>query len=74
MFGDIAAYRDEHSEYIYALGHPPKTVTEWPAKDYVYQARVKAQGAFDLEKYEYWWGRQQGWKKEVLSDFTAETP
>ncbi|OTA00718.1 hypothetical protein A9Z42_0009920 [Trichoderma parareesei] len=65
-YGDIAAYRDVHSDYIYVWGHPPKTVTEWPATEYVYQARVKAKDAFELDRYEYWWGRRKGWRREVL--------
>lgn len=24
-------------------------------------------------RYEYWWGRQKGWKSEPLATFTAET-
>lgn len=24
-------------------------------------------------RYEYWWGRQKGWKSELLTTFTAET-
>lgn len=65
-YGDIAAYRDVKSDYIYVWGHPPKTVTGWPATEYVYQARVKAGEAFELDKYEYWWGRAKGWRREVL--------
>jgi hypothetical protein len=65
-YGDIAAYRDVNSDYIYVWGHPPKTVTEWPATEYVYQARVKAKDAFELDRYEYWWGRKKGWRREVL--------
>ncbi|KAL7785872.1 hypothetical protein V8C37DRAFT_311453 [Trichoderma ceciliae] len=72
-YGDIAAYRDVHNEYIYLWGHPPKTVTEWPATEYVYQARVKAVEAFDLDKYEYWWGREKRWRAEVLSEHSSET-
>lgn len=71
-YGDIAAYRDVKSEYIYIWGHPPKSVTEWPSTEYVYQARVKASEAFELDKYEYWWGRAKGWQKEVLSKHNPE--
>lgn len=35
--------------------------------------RVKASEAFDLSKYEYWWGLQKGWKAERLTTFTSET-
>lgn len=72
-FGDVAAYRDVRGDYVYILGNPPKNFTGWPANSYVYQARVVAADAFDLSKYQYWWGRQQGWKRDVLSTFTAET-
>ncbi|KAK3941410.1 hypothetical protein QBC46DRAFT_458297 [Diplogelasinospora grovesii] len=72
-YGDVAAYRDERSEYIYLLGHPPSTITGWLAASYVYMARVRATDAFDLTKYQYWWGRQQGWKTKVLNVFTPET-
>ncbi|KAL3963177.1 hypothetical protein ACCO45_000181, partial [Purpureocillium lilacinum] len=73
-YGDIAAYRDVNSDYIYALGHPPKQFDgKFIESQYVYQARVKANQAFDLKKYEYWWGRQQGWKRDRLTSFTPET-
>lgn len=36
-------------------------------------ARVPAADAFDLDKYEYWWGREQGWKSEPLTEFNCET-
>ncbi|UNI21203.1 hypothetical protein JDV02_007213 [Purpureocillium takamizusanense] len=73
-YGDVAAYRDVHSDYIYALGHPPKQLDgKFVESQYVYQVRVKASRAFDLDAYEYWWGRQQGWKRERLTSFTPET-
>ncbi|KAH6609930.1 conserved secreted [Trichoderma cornu-damae] len=72
-YGDIAAYRDVKGEYIYIWGHPPKTATEWPATEYVYLARVRAAEAFDLGEYEYWWGRDKGWRAELLSEHNPET-
>lgn len=72
-YGDVAAYRDEKSEWIYILGNPPNHIKDFPASIYVYQARVRAADAFDLSRYEYWWGREQGWQKEVLDRFDAET-
>ncbi|VUC21574.1 unnamed protein product [Clonostachys rosea] len=72
-YGDVAAYRDIHSEYTYVLGNPPGKITSWPDNAYVYQARVKAVDSFDLSKYEYWWGRENGWKSDLLTTFTAET-
>ncbi|KAJ6437228.1 conserved secreted protein [Purpureocillium lavendulum] len=73
-YGDIATYRDVNSEYIYVLGHPPKAHDkQWLESQYVYQARVKAREAFDLDKYEYWWGRQKGWSRDRLTTFTPET-
>ena len=70
-FGDIAAYHDD--DYIYILGHPPNSETGWLAEQYVYQARVKPASAFDLDQYEYWWGRKEGWKGKLLSRFDTET-
>ncbi|KAK3401745.1 hypothetical protein B0T20DRAFT_121960 [Sordaria brevicollis] len=72
-YGDQCAYRDERSEYIYIWGGPPNGTSEWPAAGYAYLARVKAEDAFELDKYEYFWGRQEGWKSEVLDRFDAET-
>lgn len=73
-YGDVAAYRDVGSDYIYVLGHPPKRFDgHFPAGQYVYQARVRARDAFDLAAYEYWWGRQTGWKPEPLAVFTPAT-
>ncbi|KAI5456902.1 hypothetical protein BGZ63DRAFT_365760 [Mariannaea sp. PMI_226] len=72
-YGDIAAYRDVHSDYIYILGNPPNSESGFISRSYVYQARVKATEAFNLEQYSYWWGRKQGWKPEPLTEFTPET-
>jgi len=72
-YGDVAAFRDPNSEYIYAWGGTPTSVTEYPANQYVYVNRVKASQAFDLGSYEYWWGRSTGWKKYVLTTFNSET-
>jgi len=72
-YGDVAAYRDVHSDYIYALGGAPNFVTSWPENQYVYQVRVKASQAWDLSAYEYWWGRSIGWSSRPLSTFNAET-
>ncbi|KAK4168204.1 hypothetical protein QBC43DRAFT_341499 [Cladorrhinum sp. PSN259] len=72
-YGDVMAYRDEWSSHIYIWGGPPNYVTFWGDKAYSYLARVKAKDAFELSEYEYWWGRKQGWKREVLSTFTPET-
>ncbi|KAF4122058.1 hypothetical protein GMORB2_7651 [Geosmithia morbida] len=72
-YGDVAAYRDERSDYIYILGNPPNSITDWPDTSYIYQARVRARDAFDLDKYEYWWGRSRGWKGDVLTKFDPTT-
>ncbi|WYZ41146.1 hypothetical protein EsH8_V_000041 [Colletotrichum jinshuiense] len=72
-YGDQAAFRDPRSEYIYAWGGPPTYVTDWVQAGYAYLVRVRAGEAFDLAKYQYWWGRQQGWRAERLTTFTAET-
>ncbi|KOS22104.1 hypothetical protein ESCO_001905 [Escovopsis weberi] len=72
-YGDVAVYRDVHSDFIYIWGSPPKHVTAWPQNMYVYQARVRASDAFELEKYEYWWGRERGWRREVLAEHNSDT-
>ncbi|KAK3988024.1 hypothetical protein QBC44DRAFT_371527 [Cladorrhinum sp. PSN332] len=72
-YGDVCAYRDEWSHHIYIWGGPPTYVKDWGDMAYSYLARVKAKDAFDPTGYEYWWGRQRGWKKEVLTSFTPET-
>ena len=72
-YGDVCAYRDVNSEYIYAYGGAPTSITDWGQSAYVYLVRVKASEAFDLSKYQYWWGLQQGWKSTVLTSFTSET-
>lgn len=72
-YGDVAAYRDVNSEWIYILGNPPNYIKDFPMNWYIYQARVRASDAFDLDKYEYWWGRQQGWRRDVLTRFDCES-
>lgn len=72
-FGDVAAFRDPRSDYIYAWGGAPTSVSDPIHQQYVYQCRVKAADAFDLARYEYWWGRQAGWRREPLARFDAET-
>lgn len=72
-YGDVATYRDENSDYIYILGNPPNYIKGFPESLYIYQARVRAHHAFDLDKYEYWWGRRRGWRREVLTQFDTTT-
>lgn len=72
-YGDIAAYRDERSDWIYILGGPPTTADNYLTQNYVYQARVNFREAFDLSKYEYWHGREAGWSSTRLTDFNSET-
>ncbi|KAL3483413.1 hypothetical protein BJX62DRAFT_244908 [Aspergillus germanicus] len=73
-YGDVAAYRDVNSDYIYAWGGAPTSVDSYPDNQYVYQLRVRAEAAFDLSKYEYWWGLSRGWRVgEPLAEFTSET-
>lgn len=71
-FGDVTAYRDEKSEYIYLLGGAPNQTTDSSFNN-IYQARVLAADAFDLSRYEYWWGEEAGWKADVLSQFDDTT-
>ncbi|KAK8121550.1 hypothetical protein PG999_005670 [Apiospora kogelbergensis] len=72
-YGDVAAFRDPRSEYVYAWGGAPMDIKNWINSGYIYQCRVKAAEVFELSRYEYWWGRQKGWKSEPLTTFTAET-
>ncbi|KAI0133716.1 hypothetical protein BJ170DRAFT_174531 [Xylariales sp. AK1849] len=65
-YGDQAAFRDPNSEYIYVWGGSPTSIKDWVGSAYVYLARVKACDAFELEKYEYYWGAQRGWKGRPL--------
>lgn len=57
-YGDVAAYKDDNSEYIYAWGGAPTTASD---SGLIYQVRVRTSGAFDLSQYEYWGGRDAGW-------------
>ena len=72
-YGDVAAYHDVRTNYIYALGGAPNFATSWPDNQYVYQVRVKASQAYDRNAYEYWWGRSIGWRSKPLSTFNATT-
>ncbi|KAK4466810.1 hypothetical protein QBC42DRAFT_342690 [Cladorrhinum samala] len=80
-YGDVCAYRDEWSDYIYVWGGPPNYYVKdseddgWgDAAGYgSYLARVRARSAFELDEYEYYWGREKGWRREVLTTFTPET-
>ncbi|KAK3693029.1 hypothetical protein B0T22DRAFT_370499 [Podospora appendiculata] len=72
-YGDICAYRDERSEYIYIWGGPPTYITDWLNSSYAYLARVRAADAFDLSQYQYYWGHQRGWSSRMLDEFTPET-
>ncbi|KAF2666812.1 hypothetical protein BT63DRAFT_404016 [Microthyrium microscopicum] len=71
-YGDQAAYRDTQGDYIYAWGGAPLSATG-EATRYVYQTRVLATQAFDLTKYQYWYGRATGWKTTPLTTFNEET-
>jgi hypothetical protein len=72
-YGDITAYRDKISNYIYALGYPPTTINKRKGSQYVYMVRVNATDAYDLSKYQYWHGRAVGWSSTRLTTFNAET-
>ncbi|TEA19499.1 hypothetical protein C8034_v008383 [Colletotrichum sidae] len=72
-YGDIVAFRDPRSDFVYAWGGPPTTASGWVEGSSVYLVRVKASEAFDMSKYQYWWGLQQGWKSDRLTAFTSET-
>ncbi|KAK7975290.1 hypothetical protein PG989_013753 [Apiospora arundinis] len=72
-YGDVAAFRDPRSEHVYAWGGAHLNKTSWVDSGYVYECRVKATEVFEISRYEYWWGRETGWKSEPLIVFTAET-
>jgi hypothetical protein len=72
-YGDQAAYRDVKSDYVYAWGGPPASVTSWPDDQYVYQVRVHASNVFDLAGYEYWHGRAKGWSATPLAVFNSDS-
>ncbi|KAI1101741.1 hypothetical protein F4804DRAFT_354244 [Jackrogersella minutella] len=62
-YGDKAAFRDPRSPYVYAWGGAPSSVTDAGDAQYIYLLRVDAADAYDLDKYEYWWGAAGGgWK------------
>ncbi|KAI0827819.1 hypothetical protein F5Y06DRAFT_308477 [Hypoxylon sp. FL0890] len=73
-YGDVAAFRDPRSDYIYAWGGAPTSITDNTGSQYVYLLRVKAADAYDLSKYEYWWGTAGGgWKQgQPLTQFGAQ--
>ncbi|KAI2633101.1 hypothetical protein GGS26DRAFT_66829 [Hypomontagnella submonticulosa] len=74
-YGDVAAFRDPQSNYIYAWGGAPTSVIDYFGAQYVYLLRVQAANAYDLNSYEYWWGKAAGgWKKgQPLTEFKAQT-
>ncbi|KAH8705829.1 hypothetical protein BGW36DRAFT_422367 [Talaromyces proteolyticus] len=72
-YGDVAAYRDENSEFIYGWGGAPTNIKDFVPGQYVYQVRVMASAAWDKSQYEYWWGRSAGWKNAPLTTFNKET-
>lgn len=72
-YGDISAFYDEPGDYFYAIGGAPITFTDYVNQGYVYQVRVRRKDAFDLSKYEYWWGRKAGWSKNRLTEFNSES-
>ena len=72
-YGDVAAYKDDNSNYIYAWGGAPTSDSDATSSQYVYQVRVPQSGAFDLNQYEYWNGRDQGWSSTPLSTFDETT-
>lgn len=73
-YGDVAAFRDPKSDYIYAWGGAPTSITDFTDSQYVYLLRVNAADAYDLSKYEYWWGAAAGgWKTgKPLTEFGAK--
>lgn len=73
-WGDIAAFRDPNSEYVYAWGGAATSLAQDNSKkDLVFLTRVKARDGFDTSKYEYWWGREKGWSSQPLNQFNHQT-
>lgn len=73
-WGDVSAFRDPRSEFVYAWGGSPGCVKHHKdQKDLVFLTRVKAKNCFDLGSYEYWWGRGKGWSRKMLDRFDRET-
>jgi len=71
-YGDVAAYRDRLSNFIYAWGGSPSSMTSFVEGGYNYLTRVNAPDAFDLSKYEYYYGPSQGWLKTPHNQFGAD--
>ncbi|ORY61664.1 uncharacterized protein BCR38DRAFT_396713 [Pseudomassariella vexata] len=68
-YGDVAAYRDENSDFIYAWGGPPTRFSgDFVQGGYNYLTRVKASSAFDMSQYEYYYGASGGWIKNKPHD------
>lgn len=73
-WGDIAAFRDPRSEYMYTFaGAPTSLSADNDKRELVFLCRVKARDCFDQRKYEYWWGHSRGWSSRPLSQFDHET-
>jgi hypothetical protein len=73
-YGDVAAYRDDNSEYIHGWGGAPTSSSGYVSGQYVYQIRVLARAAWDKRQHEYWWGRNSGWKQNTpFTTFNKET-
>ncbi|KAF2101021.1 hypothetical protein NA57DRAFT_37277 [Rhizodiscina lignyota] len=72
-YGDLLAYCDIWSDYIYAVGGAPTNVTDFIGSCYSYMVRVKKSEAFDLSKYQYWHGVQRGWSSTRLETFNSNT-
>lgn len=73
-WGDIAAFQDPRSEYLFAWGGAPTSLgQDNHRKDLVFLTRVKSRHCFDQSKYEYWWGRARGWSSTPLDQFDHET-
>ncbi|KAB5566066.1 hypothetical protein GE09DRAFT_1055686 [Coniochaeta sp. 2T2.1] len=73
-WGDISAFRDPRSDYIYAWGGAPESLKhDDHRKSLVFLTRVKPPECFNLSSYEYWWGHEQGWSSRNLDRFDHET-
>jgi hypothetical protein len=71
-YGDVSAYRDEKSRYIYAWGGAPSIAKDWIQAGYSYLTRVNATDVFNLQKYEYYYGPTKGWSKTPHNQFGSD--
>ena len=70
-WGDVGIALDETERMIYAFGHGPAFDGEISSRTYL--CRVRADGATDINAYEYWLNGQREWTKQRLGDGSCGT-